>query len=55
MRGVLVRAEADDLPWYVCEPCRTRLGESICCLRCGCEIHVPVGPALRCAECGEPA
>jgi hypothetical protein len=53
MRGVLVRAEADRLPWFVCEPCRSQYGESICCLRCGCETHVLVGSAMRCAECGQ--
>jgi hypothetical protein len=53
MRGVLVRAEADRLPWFVCEPCRSRHGESICCLRCGGETRVVVGSAGRCADCGQ--
>jgi hypothetical protein len=55
MPGVLVRAESDRLPWFVCEPCRSLHGKAIGCLRCGCETHVLVGSAMRCAECGQLA
>ena len=53
MPGVLARVEVDETPWFVCEPCRERFGVPICCLRCGCEVHVAVGSTTRCARCGQ--
>jgi len=53
MPGVLVRVEADDRPWYVCDACSASHGRAIACPRCGWDTHVPVGHRLRCARCGQ--